>query len=447
MPEDNKPQEGFPDVAAANEETIRKLEAQGPETRGAKPEELQDSGDALDALAKDMVEKKETPAPESEEVTEQVTEQVTPQVEKADDAQADEEAARVKAEADRTKAEEYFKDSPKLPAGASVKSSDAFSAVKIKAAQEIAAREQQLEEFKQKLADAEAKLQAGPDPEVLKELEDHRAWRAKLDVDADPKFKEFDKAVSSSQEFIYAQLLKSPAITKETIDQIKKYGGPENVNLEKIFAAVKDPTLQRLVEAKISDIEMAKFNKEQAVKTAKENITQYVAEQQKNYETNVTAHNTATQKEFSGLTNKLPWYTEKPVDPKADEPTRKAATEHNKFVADTKAQLDQALRDDSPQMRAIMLAGMAQLLYLQRVREGEKTRTTALEKELADANAKLAKFNNAAGAGRLRETGAPPGAPAPKPRSEKDNFTMTAGESLDNLARQVMEERARKNVS
>ncbi len=428
------------DPAAEAAAAKLKLEAQGPETGGAKPADLVESGDAIDALAKELVEKKEKPVDD--------TAPPAPAVEpSAEELKAKEEADRIAAErADALKkSESLFKDSPGLPPGASPKSSEAFAAVKIKAAQEIAARDKALEETQAKLKEAEEKLKAGPDPEVQKELEDHRAWRARLDVDADPKFKEFDKQVSSSQEFVYAQLLKSPAITKETIDQIKKLGGPENVNLEKIFAAIKDPTLQRIVESKVDDIEMAKFNKEQAIKAAKENITGYVAERQKAVEAGATAHNAATQKEFSELSGKLSWYAEKPVDPKADEPTRKAAEEHNKFVNETKAQLDAAFQDDSPQMRALLLVGMAQLLHLQRVRATDKTQIDTLTKTVTDLNAKLAKFANAAGTGRLRESAAPPGAP-PAPKPKDLDVTTTTTESLDNIAKQIMEEKSRKGA-
>lgn len=444
MADDIKPKEGFADPAANTADVKQKLEAQGPETGGAKPADLQNSSDALDELAKNLVEKKD-----KEKVEDAPADPAAPVV-PAVVPDPQEVEAKAKAEAERAealkKSEALFKDSPGLPPGASPKSSEAFAAVKIRAAQEISAREKELDETKAKLKAAEEKLAAGPDPEVTQELEDHRTWRAKLDVDADPKFKEFDKQVASSQEFIYSQLLKSPAITKETIKQIKELGGPEMVNLEKIFAAVKDPTLQRIIESKIADIEMAKFNKEQAIKTAKENITGYVAERQKAFEAGATAHNTATQKEFSNLTGKLTWYAEKPVDPKADEPTRKAAAEHNEFVSETKAQLEAAFQDDTPQMRALLLVGMAKLLYLQRVRAGEKGQIDALTKDLADRDAKIAKFANAAGAGRLRESAAPQGGAPADPKTKDIDVTTTSTEALDILRKQVVEERARKAV-
>ena len=430
------------DPAAHNAEIKAKLEAQGAETvGGATAEELQHSSDALDALAAAVVEKKADPAPEPEP---KIEPGVAQNGEVVPDAAATEAAAKVEADrvATTKRSDEFFKDSPALPPGASPKASEAFTAVKVKAAQEIVAREAQLAEVQKKLDAAEAKLAEGPSPELAKELEEHRQWRAKLDVDADPKFKEFDKQVSASQEFIYAQLRKSAAITPEIIEQIKKLGGPENVNLDKIFAAVKDATLQRLVESKVADIEMAKFNKEQAITDTKKNIEKYVADQRKSYEENVGSHNKVTQQHFTQLAAKIPWFAEKPVDSKADEPTRKAAEAHNTFLKETKAQLAEALKDDSAEMRAIMLAGIAQLLYLQKIRTGELAAAAAVKKALDEANAKLEKFTTAS-VSRLRETGAAPGGQTNgKPKTM--DLSGNASSALDAIATQINEERARK---
>lgn len=444
MPNENTPPPAA-DVTQNNAEVIAKLNSQGTDTSGANPAELQASGDALDALAAAVTAENteqpavvEDPAPESD---------AAPVVDEAAKAAADAaaaEKARVDAERAETlkKSEDYFKDSPALPPNASPKSSEAFSAIKIKAAQEIAARDAQLEEARKKLAEAEEKLKAGPDTEILRELEDHRQWRAKLDVEADPKFKEFDKQVASTQEFIYAQLKKSPAITDAIIESIKKHGGPEYVDMGKIFAAVKDPTLQRIVESKVADIEMAKHNKEQAIKEAKTNINQYVEQQRKAYQENVGKHNQVTQEHFTKLQAKLPWFAEKPVDAKADEPTRKAAEAHNAFVKEVKTQLDGALHDDSPEMRAVMLTGMAQLLYLQKVYVSTQAQFEATKTKLAEAEAKLAKFANAS-VNRLRETGAAPGGRNDtKPKGL--DLSVHAGDALDNIAKQITEERARK---
>jgi hypothetical protein len=438
MPEEIKPNEGFSDVEKHNAEVAAKLAAQDITGRTMAPTETADASDALDKLAKQAEEgdkkKDEAPPPESEGKTPEELEK-----EKADKEAADREAAEK--EAHRKRADEIFKDTPGLPPGASPKAGESFSAVKIRAAQEIAAREAELEKLKKENAELLEKTKNAVPPETLKELEDHRQWRAKLDVEADPKFKAFDKTVAETHEFIYAQLKKSPVITDEVIDAIKKHGGPENIQLDKIFAAVKDPVMQRLIEAKIADIEQAKFNKAQAIEAAKKNIGEYVTEREKAAVENATRHNTITEKHFNELTGTLEWYKEKPIDPKAKKEDQEAAQAHNKMVTETRANLAAALKDDSPEMRAIMLTGMAQLIYLQKVHDGSLKEIEGLKKSLADITAKYDKLRQGSTT-RLRESLEIPGNKATTP-APKDQFNTPAGDALDNLRKQVTEERER----
>lgn len=423
-----------------NAEVAAKLKNQDQSLKNTPSEELARSGDALDALAAKVTEKKKEgeeeqvvqPKPSKDEVK---PAPVTDKDKPKPDATATP-AADPAAEAHKKRADELFKDSPALPANASPKSTEAFSSIKIKAAQEISAREAELEKVKKERDDLAAKLKDPIPPETLKELEDHRNWRAKLDVETDPKFKTFDKTVTEAQEFIYAQLRKSPAVTPEVIEKIKSHGGPENVQLEKIFEAIKDPTIQRLVEAKVADIEMAKFNKDQAIKSAKENINQYLSERQKQWEESATAHNKATQVQLDQLTGKLVWLKEKPDD-----------AEHNKFVTEVQGYIKNGLADDSPEMRAIMLTGMAQLLYLQRVHDSVKQSLEAESKSheetkklLAEATAKIEKFKSAS-TSRLRESAAPPNGKLPEVKKDVD--FRPASQAIDDIAKQISEERQR----
>jgi hypothetical protein len=292
--------------------------------------------------------------------------------------------------------------------------------------------------IKQKAA-LEEKLKNPIPPELEKELEDHRTWRAKLDVDADPKFKEFDKTVSAAQEFVYAQLKKSPAVTDKVIDEIKKLGGPENVNLTKLFEAAKDPTLQKIVESKIADIEMAKYNKEQAIQAAKNNIKQYVDERAKAATAAASQHTNVTYQRLEPLLQGLDWIKEKAVDAKAEEPVRKEIEEYNKFVGETKQQVALALKDDSPEMRAILLTGMAQLFYIQREHGALKKQFEKASAELADITAKYNKVK-ASSTTRLRESGASTTGTA-RPKADNDINTRPA-DALDNLAKKIMETKA-----
>lgn len=429
--------EGFPDAAAHNAEVAQKLAAQDIMGHNNAPRDTGDASGALDALAKQAEEdakKKAETAPEKKE-----DETVTPA--KTDAEIAAEKEAAERAEADRKRADELFKDSPGLPAGASPKSSESFAAIKVKAAQEISKLQAELEKIRADKATLEESAKNQAPPEALKELEDHRAWRAKLDIEADPKWKEFDKAVTSTQEFIYAQLRESPKMTPEIIAEIKKHGGPENVKMDSVFAFVDDKDLQRTIEAKIADIKQKKFEKSQAIEVAKTNISEYIADRQKSAAAQMTNHNTATEKHLAEITKKLDWYNPKTVDPKADEPTRKSVEAHNSFIATTKTQLQAALQDDSPEMRAILIAAAAQLFYLQPAHKTATAELEALKKTHADVVAKYDKLRNGS-VSRLRDSNAPADA-RPAAVKDSDRFTQSAGEALDNLRKQVTEERAR----
>lgn len=440
------PDQPKPNNADHNAEIAAKVAAQDAAGQSLAPEASPDTSTALDDLRKAVHDKKAAAAEPAPEVEPKPDGEPKPGDEpKAGDEPPAKPAATPAApavppkdEAAEKRAAELFKDSPGLPAGASPKSSEAFSSVKIRAAQEIAKLEQQLAELKKANSEFSEKLKNPVPAEVTKELEELRQFRARLDVDLDPKFKEYDKAVTSAQEFIYAQLKKSPAVTDETISQIKKYGGPENVNMAKIFEVIKDPTIQRLVETKIADIEQQKFNKDQAIKSVKENIGQYLSEREQAFKQSATHHTTATKAELDQLLPKVEWLAEKTAPAGADEATVKSIKEHNEFVKTTRQQLDEALADDSPQMRAIMLVGMAQLFNLQKVDATRKVEIESLTKKLDEAN-KLIERLKSASRSNSRESGAPTN--RPEPVKTKDNFNISAGDSLDSIRKQVIETR------
>lgn len=371
------------------------------------------------------------------------TEDQTPAPDPAAEEAAKKAAAEKEArEAELKKAEDLFKDTPALPPNASPKSSEAFASVKIKAAQEISRLQAELEAAKKTAQEVTSKA-GQPTPEQLakeKELEELRQWRAKLDVDFDPKFKQFDQTVSKAQEFIYAQLRKSPVVTEETIEQIKKYGGPDKCNLSKLFEAIADPTLQRIVEGQIGEIAKTRYEKDQAVVGAKSNIAEYLKNRDKEISEAIGGHQKATAAELQTLTGALDWFAEKAPDAKADEAAKKEIEEHNKFVTELRGQVQAALGDDSPRMRATLITGVAQLFNLQRVHAKTVAELESTKKSLADVTARWEKVK-ASGRSRLPESSALPGA-APAPKKTAD-VNLRPQDALDAIAKQIMDERAR----
>jgi hypothetical protein len=430
------------DVTKQNEENIRKLQEQGRDLdKPASADDFKSVSEGLDALAEQIQKKKDEeidPPPVKKD-------DKPPELDEAAKKKADDEKAAKDAERKtyEDKAEEYFKDSPKLPPNASPKSAESFREIKIRAAQEIAAREADLEKLKKEIADRDEKLKNPVPPEVEKEIKDLREWKAKLDVESDPKFKEFDKTADTTRDFIYDQLRKSPNINADKIiEKVKSLGGPEMVDWTKIFEGMKDPTLQRIIESSIAEIEKAKFLKSEAIKTSKKNIEQYIAERQNQTEKSATERSTATKAKVTELFGKFDYLREKPLDPKADDATKKQIEAHNKWVAETNASIDEAIKDDSPEMKALTILGMAQLLYLQPRYDATVARLVESEKKLKEATESLAKFKNVS-VNRIREGGAPTDGRTPQPKQDEGKlFTTPATQALDDLARGIMEKRA-----
>lgn len=212
MADDNTPVQPV-DPAQHNAEIAAKQAAQDISGKPTVTGEFGEATDALDKLAAKVAEKPKPGAqvePKADAPKVDASKADAPKADapKADAPKVDSPPPGPDPEALK-KAETFFKDSPKLPPGASPKSSEAFSSIKLKAAQEISAREAEIEKLKKQIEDAKK-----PSTEALekeKELEELRSWRAKVDVDFDPKFKDFDKSIEQQREFIYAQLSKSPA--------------------------------------------------------------------------------------------------------------------------------------------------------------------------------------------------------------------------------------------
>jgi hypothetical protein len=141
----------------------------------------------------------------------------------------------------------------------------------------------------------------------------------------------------------------------------------------------------------------------------------------------------------------LDWFKEKAAAEKATAEEKAAAAEHNTFLGTLKGQINDALADDSPQMRAILVTGMAQLFRLQREHAALKTAHDALKKTFDEVDGKYKRVVSASRS-RGHESAAPASGVMPAPK-EQNQFTTPAGDALDTLARQVMEQRAAKGAA
>lgn len=445
------------EVAAHNQAIKDKLVGQNQDPR-PDPVAQQHTGDALDSLLKAAEEKKKAAGdepPEQPVVDKKEEKPGAPAAEPkaadpADKAAAEAAAAKAAEEkaardAELKKADDVFKDAPGLPSGASPKSHEAFSSIKIKAAQEISRLTSELEKASKALAEQrETSGKPSAETEQLKkEAEELRKWRAKLDIEFDPKFKEFDTAAAQAREFVYSQLRKGN-ISDATIEKIKQLGGPDKVRMAPILEALGDPTAQRLIESKLADVEMAKYNKEQAIASTKTNIDQYMASRQEELSKVATQHIAETTKELDNMWGALDWT--KPVSAKqgATAEEKQQVENHNKFVTGMRQELDAAVKemDSNPKIRATLLTGVAQLFNLQNLHQTLKAKFEVLEKEAADLRSFKDKVKGASRS-RFPESQAPASG-SPSVQKPTNIFNTNASDAVDALAKQVMAERAAK---
>lgn len=433
---------GMVDPAKANADVARKLEDQKLDGLSS-PDEFADTATALDALRAEKSAKADdtgvvTPKADADKPVEDAP---------ADDTKPVVDTKPVTETKPATGTPSDIFSDVQLPPNARPNSASAFATVKERALTEIAAREKTIEDLKRNVAELDAKVKATPTipPEVEAELTDLRQWRAKLDIDADPQFKEFDKTIASTEEFIYAQLKRSPKVSDAMIEQIKGLGGPANVNLTRLFEHLQDPTLQRIVESKVADIEVQKFTREQAIKATKANVQGYLKEREEKFKQAATGHNDATRKELEGIISKSSWFQKKQAKDDATPDERAQIDAANKVIDEVRQELELGLQDDSPRMRAIMLTGMAKCFWLQSANEAKEAKIKELTSQVTDLTTKLNKVR-ASSTTRIRDTAARDDAATAVPaKSDDDGYGFGSNArgttAIDQLASRIMQEK------
>lgn len=439
------------DAATNNDEVAKKLAAQDIATQLTDQSGIKPAEDALDELAKQAEEeakkKAEASAAGAPKVEPKATGAPEPVKTVPDTETPEAKVAREKAEADaketeaiKKRADEIFKDAPALAPNAAPKSHEAFAAVKVQAARDIG----KLQAEKEALAkeNAELKKNTGkPTAEfeqVQKELKETREKLAKLDVEADPKFKEFDGRITRAQDFVYDMLKRVPGVDDKVIEDIKKLGGPQRLNIEKFFEGINDPTTKQLVTSKVADILTIEYEKKGAIKAAQGNIEQYLKDREGEAAKVGEQRITQTTQELDKVLPNFDWFKPKAVDTGTDE-EKKAATEYNTFLETTKSEMASAIQDDSPQMKAVLIAAYGQFVNLRRLHEADKGTIDRLTKENTALNEKFEKLKRA-GASRLKESAAPTDGKT-NIQPKQDIFTTKAPDALDALAKQITEQR------
>lgn len=326
-----------------------------------------------------------------------------------------------------------------LPPNARGKSAEAFATLKQRFSTDLASRDAEVSKLKEELEQLRAKASAPIPPEVEKELKENRLFRARFDLQADPEFTaKYDSKIGELNEFIYDQL-RQVGYTDAHIEKIKAHGGLDKVNYEQILEDVKDPHMLRLIQSRMDDVKVLRYEQEKKLKSAKEDIESYIQQKRDQYQKSVTAHTEATQAELETLAGQhLKWLQEEPKLPAtADDKAKALHKEELEFIQSVKEQMQSALQDDSPQMRAVMIATFAQSMHIKREFARIKAAYEIAEKARKEAEGKLATLKKAS-LTRLPSTVQPDGA-LPKP-----NLTsplLSASEAMDALRKQQLETR------
>lgn len=298
--------------------------------------------------------------------------------EKTDKAEADK---KVKEDAAAKTTEEFEKI--ELPPHAKPATTESFAKVKLLAKQRITKLTVERQELETKLKELESKqVEAGKlAPEVEKELTELRNFRLSMDVEANPEFKEYDATITANDEAILKKL-KEVDVSDASIEKIKKLG-VSNVDWEPVLKELP-PVARRFIETKLVANEETRNEKESAVAEAKKNAAQFLKESEEKSGTSAAARKAATETHFKEISSKVAWFKKIEAPSGVSEDDKKKIAAHNEFMETVNKEVQEAIADDSPEMRAILALGYAQMLRLQKEVPFLKSTHEAEKKKLSD---------------------------------------------------------------
>jgi hypothetical protein len=326
-------------------------------------------------------------------------------------------------------------DAVELPPHSKPTTALSFEALKKTAREKVAAVEKEREEFKAKLAEAQAK--PALDPAIEKELTELREFRQKLDVEADPSFKEYTNEISINEESIFSKL-KEAGSSDAVIAKIKEIG-IKDLDWDTVLDKLP-PVARRYIENKLAVNEDLGEQRTRAINEAKKNSSEFLAEREKKNTQGEIAHFAAAEEHFGKVSVQLPWFKLQKADANAT-PEQKAAIEaENKFFTATQKSVKEILSDPSPNMRAIAALGYAQMLRLQaeipQLQAEHVSETKALVAEVAALKAQLKEKEDfiarvkRSSTTSLREGSAPTD---PKATAKQPTFGEHGSTALDRL--------------
>lgn len=313
-------------------------------------------------------------------------------------------------------------DAVQLPPHTKSEVAQSFDNLKKTSRERLAAAQKERDDYAAKVKELETR--PAVDPKLEAELKELREFRQKMDVEADPTFKEYVEEAKANEDSIWAKL-KEAGASDDALSKMKAIGAKDldwEIILEKL-----PPVTRRYVENKLAVNEDLQDQRTRAIEAAKKNASEFLADREKHSTQSELAHYAKSEEHFNKVSTQLPWFKLQKPDATAT-PEQKAAIEaENKFYLETQSSVKKILSDNSPEMRAVAALGYAQMLRLQAEIPALQAEFEAEKKTLADKIAALEAqvkekddfIARVKGASRtsLRDGGAPsnPGAAATQP--------------------------------
>lgn len=301
----------------------------------------------------------------------------------------------------------------------------------------------QATEAQAKLKEVEEKLKAASNPvippEVMKELEDHRAFKRTFAIADDPEFKaKYDSVIESNDKEICG-ILKSCGMKPEAADALLKNGltklpwkywedptsevdadgnetGVPKGVLNKLKASdnPEENAAAQIIEGKLRASMQLSYEKKQAVAKASEGQSEFLKEREKKAKEQFEADMKTMKDRVDAVTANIPWA--KPREIPADAtPEQKAEIEaHNAFYKETEERFKIALFPRTALQRADTALAACYAYHLDR----------ELKKSQSEAQWYKTEYEKLKGASRTVPSAATPPPSASKTKGMGDLLKM-----------------------
>lgn len=229
-------------------------------------------------------------------------------------------------------------------------------------------------------------------------------------------------------ESIYSRL-KAAGMSDAQVEEIKKLGGPAEVDWDAIAGKLPGP-LRRFIDQKLGENEGLAEKKNRALADAKKNATEYLRAKQESDSSTREQAVKRTEKTIQELIPKLGWMEPRKAKAEASEAEKTVVEQHNKLVEESNQFLKDAAGDDSPEMRGTLALAYVQLQKLRSdygfLKMAKDAKIAELTDELKETKAVLDKVKRAS-TSRLKNN------TLPKEGEDKPvNLDTPASEALDN---------------